>query len=69
VDGIAFLAHTKEDSKCVSAATLQQSLEPPSIQIRLASNKTPIDQIVDELEKFLGIVEEYARTGTVKSWI
>lgn len=62
-DSIAFLGQTKEGPNCVSAVTVEQYLSPPSLTIRLASNKTPSLQTVDRLSQVLETVAEYARQG------
>lgn len=64
-DHIAVLAHTKDDAHYVSAATLQecQGSCRSSLNIRIASNKTPSGRTVDGMQKCLAIVERFACEG------
>ncbi|CZR64280.1 uncharacterized protein PAC_14178 [Phialocephala subalpina] len=62
-DGIAVLAHSKVSPNCVSAVMLEQSFNPPSLVVRLASNKTPSLPTVKELRNLLNITADYARAG------
>jgi hypothetical protein len=62
-DHFAFLAHVEEGVKFVSAVTLEEYHNPPSLTIRLASNHTPTADVIKGLEKILDIVKEHALKG------
>jgi len=62
-DHFAFLAHAEEGVEYVTAATLEESIEPVSLTVRLASNHTPTPYVVGGLSKILRIVEEHANQG------
>lgn len=62
-DHFAFLAHAKEQAECVSAVTLEEFRNPPSLTVRLASNKTPTTDVTDGLRKILHIIKEHACEG------
>lgn len=62
-DGIAFLARAKEGPKYISAVTLEQSISPASLIIRLSSNTTPSNENFEGLRRVLDTVAEYARAG------
>lgn len=64
-DGIAFLAQTKTGGKFVSAVTLEQSVNPPSLTIRLASNEPPATEVRRDLKAALKVVQSYAQAGIV----
>ena len=63
-DHFAFLAHVEEGVGFVSAVTLEEYHNPPSLIIRLASNHTPTAEVIDGLGKILEIVKEHALKGT-----
>ncbi|TVY62789.1 hypothetical protein LSUE1_G008739, partial [Lachnellula suecica] len=62
-DHFASLAHVSESVECVSAATIEETNDPPAFTIRLASNETPQPHVVEGLEKILTIVREHAEAG------
>lgn len=57
---IAFLASYKEGVHYVSAATVQERTTPPALLIRLASNKTPNDFVVQKLRGIFKVIRAYA---------
>lgn len=57
---IAFLASYKEGVNYVSAATVQERTTPPALLIRLASNKTPNDFVVQKLQGIFKVLRAYA---------
>jgi hypothetical protein len=62
-DHFAFLAHVEEGVEFVSAVSLEECHNPPSLTIRLASNHTPTAYVTDGLRNILDIVKEHAREG------
>ncbi|KAJ5791726.1 uncharacterized protein N7518_008737 [Penicillium psychrosexuale] len=60
-DDIAFLGQAEEGAKNVTAVTLQE--KAPGLVICLASNHTPSDKTVLELNKTMALVSEYASEG------
>jgi hypothetical protein len=62
-DHFAFLAHAAEGVEFVSAVTIEESRNPPSFTVRLASNHTPTQYVKDGLEKILKIVRDHACEG------
>lgn len=66
-DHFAFLAHVSEGVECVSAATIEQTDNPPALTIRLASNHTPGSVVIDGINKILNIVRNHAEAGTSHS--
>lgn len=61
-DDIAFLGQAEEGAKNVTAVTLQE--KAPGLVICLASNHTPSDKTVLELDKTMALVSEYASEGS-----
>lgn len=70
-DHIAVLAHAREGPRNVSAATIEECNNQalPSLMIRIASNETPSEHVVDGLRKCLNIVEKVARAGRFETVI
>lgn len=66
-DDLAFLAQTRSGPDFVSAVTIEQCLSPPSLIIRLASNKTPTAKTVEDLRRVVHVVAESATTGSLLS--
>ena len=62
-DALAFLAQFRQGPHYVSASSLEERKEPVSLTVRIASNETPSDQIMEGLRTMWDIVESYARTG------
>jgi hypothetical protein len=62
-DHFAFLAHWAEGVEYVSAATLEESSQPPSFTIRVASNHTPAPKVKEGLEKIISVVGKHAAEG------
>ena len=65
-DHVAFLAHYKEGVEFVSAVTIEESgesLNPPSLTVRLASNETPTTDVSKGLKKIFAIVADHANEG------
>jgi methanogenic corrinoid protein MtbC1 len=60
-DDIAFLAQWEEGVENVTAVTLQEKAH--GLVICLASNHTPSDQTVRELNKIMALVSEYSSEG------
>ncbi|KAJ5206804.1 hypothetical protein N7491_002563 [Penicillium cf. griseofulvum] len=60
-DDIAFLAQREEGVENVTAVTLQEKAH--GLVICLASNHTPSDKTVCELDKIMALVSEYASEG------
>ncbi|KUJ10690.1 uncharacterized protein LY89DRAFT_248962 [Mollisia scopiformis] len=62
-DHFAFLAHVAESVACVSAVTIEENRELPSLTVRLASNETPRDHVVEGLSRILDVLREHAIEG------
>lgn len=62
-DHLAFLACVDEGAKTISAVTLEQGIGLSSLTVRLASNQSPANEVIDGLTDILKIVEEYAHAG------
>lgn len=62
-DHFAFLAHVTEGHEFVSAVTIEESRDPPSFTVRLASNRTPKPHVKEGLERILQIVRDHALEG------
>ena len=62
-DHFAFLAHAFEGVEYVSAVTLEEAVDESGFKIRLASNHTPIQPVVEGLERILEIVRQHANEG------
>jgi hypothetical protein len=63
---VAFLAHYEEGVEFVSAVTIEESgesLNPPSLTVRLAANETPTTDVSKDLKKILIIVADHANEG------
>lgn len=60
-DDIAFLAQRQEGVENVTAVTLQEKAN--GLVICLASNHTPADKTVHELNQIMALVSEYASEG------
>ncbi|KAB8293405.1 hypothetical protein EYC80_007723 [Monilinia laxa] len=65
-DHIAVLAQAREGPHGVSAATIEECSNKtlPSLVIRIASNETPSERVVDGLHKCLNTVENIARADS-----
>ena len=61
-DDIAFLAQREEGVENVTAVTLQEKAH--GLVICLASNHTPSDKTVGELNEIMALVSEYASEGS-----
>lgn len=62
-DNIAFLAQWQEGVENVSAVTLQEKAH--GLVICLASNHTPSETVVHELEEVIALVSYYAPRGNL----
>jgi hypothetical protein len=62
-DHFAFLAHAEDGAEFVSAATIEEDQEPPGFTVRLASNHTPRDDVIEGIQGIIDIVVEHARKG------
>lgn len=62
-DNFAFLAHALESVECVSAATIEEVMDPPNFTVRLASNHTPKPFVVDRLQRIVSLVRDHAELG------
>ncbi|KAF8860624.1 hypothetical protein BDZ45DRAFT_303714 [Acephala macrosclerotiorum] len=62
-DHFAFLAHAEEGVGYVSAATIEETRNPPSFTVRLASNETPEQYVLEGISRILGVVQAHAKEG------
>ncbi|CAG8950794.1 hypothetical protein HYFRA_00003010 [Hymenoscyphus fraxineus] len=62
-DDFAFLAAVKgDDPEYVSATVVEEQRDAPGLIIRLASNKTPKEKVVESLRGFIGMIQDHARS-------